>query len=175
MRRVFGRVALAVVVPLALAVSLVGVALAGPADHPVVGRWVVEAEPGGAVWTFQPRGTVVALGPGEITSEGTWEPIDEDGAFDATVEVAVTGQTLQVLGQVAPDVGAVALYITASEATRPDDWTPWSPESRLVGEPFRMVADETPQPTEQPLDCLRPEWVEGAVDWDRCDEALTAE
>ena len=37
-----------------------------------------------------------------------------------------------------------------------------------------MTVDETPEPTEAPLDCLRPQWADGEVDWDRCDGALTA-
>ncbi len=34
--------------------------------HPVVGRWNVVAETGGAVWTFQPDGQLLLIGPGEI-------------------------------------------------------------------------------------------------------------
>ena len=174
MRAPVGRTSISVITAaLLLLTSLVGGALAGPADHPVVGRWVVEAEPGGAVWAFQPSGMLAASGPGEIESKGTWTIVDEDGAFDATLEVTVTGQTLSVLGQVADDGTGVALYVTATEATAPDDWTPWPTESRLVGTPFGMMTAETPEPTEPPLDCLRPEWVEGAVDWDRCDEGVT--
>lgn len=172
--RVPGRAPLALAISLLLALSLAGAALAGPAEHPVVGRWVVEAEPGGAVWAFQPSGKLVASGPGDVQSEGTWEMIDEDGAFDASLDVVVTGQTLQVLGQVADDGTAVALYILASEASLPEDWTPWPAESRLVGRLFGMMTEETPEPTEPPLDCLRPTWVDGVIDWDRCDEGPTA-
>ncbi len=174
-RRTLARAAVAAAGTLALALSLMGSTVAGPADHPVVGRWIVDAEPGGAVWTFQPLGALLALGPGDIESAGTWQVVDEDGAFDATLEVAVSGQTLQILGQVAPDGEAVAMYITATEATRPDDWTPWPAESRLVAEPLSMTSDATPEPSEPVVDCLRPEWIDGAVDWDRCDATLTGE
>jgi hypothetical protein len=33
-----------------------------------------------------------------------------------------------------------------------------------------MMMEETPEPTATPVECLRPQWVEGQVDWDRCDE-----
>lgn len=171
--RVSGRAPLVAAVSLLLALSSAGTALAGPADHPVVGRWLVEAEPGGAIWAFQPSGELMASGPGDIQSQGTWEMVDEEGAFDASLDVAVTGQTLQVLGQVAEDGSAVAMYIIASEASLPDDWTPWPAESRLLGAPFGMMTEETPEPSEPPLDCLRPVWAEGVLDWDRCDEVLT--
>ena len=172
-RPVPGRPGLAVIAAVFVALALSGMALAGPADHPVVGRWVVEAEPGGAVWAFQRSGALIASGPGDIESDGSWEMADGDGAFDATLEVAVTGQTLQVLGQVAEDGTGVALYVSASEATAPEDWTPWPAESRLLGTPFGMMTEDTPEPTEPPLECQRPLWVEGMVDWDRCDEGVT--
>jgi hypothetical protein len=37
-----------------------------------------------------------------------------------------------------------------------------------------MMVEETPEPTEAPVECLRPQWVEGEVDWDRCDEDTPA-
>jgi hypothetical protein len=146
---------------------------AADADHPVVGRWVIEAEPGGAVWAFQPSGVLILTGPGDIVSEGTWVPGASEGAFDATVEVSVSGQSLEALGQVSPDATGLAVYVTASEATRPDDWTPWPAVSRLTGTRFGMLAEETPEPTEPPADCLRPQWIGDVIDWDRCDQALT--
>ena len=85
----------------------------------------------------------------------------------------MTGQQLQALAQVSPDGSGIALYVTATEATPPDDWRPWPPESRLVGERFGMMVEETPEPTETPLECLRPLWVDDEVDWDRCDGVLT--
>lgn len=163
---------LAAAVLLLAAVAASGLAL--DEEHPVVGRWVIEAEPGGAVWTFQPGGALVAMGPGEIISEGTWTPADGDGEFDAALEVMVSGQLLEVMGQVATDGSAIALYATATEAERPDDWTPWPAESRLLGYPLGMMGgDETPAPTAPPLECRRPSWSDGSVDWDRCDEGLT--
>lgn len=143
--------------------------LAQDEDHPVVGRWTVTSDAGGAVWAFQPSGVLVVTGPGEISSEGTWSPAAGPDELDATVDVMVTGQELRVLAQVAPDGMGLALYVTASDATRPDDWHPWPAESRLVGLPFGMMVEETPEPTEAPVECLRPLWVEGEVDWDRCD------
>jgi hypothetical protein len=143
-------------------------------DHAAVGRWTVESEVGGSVWAFQPSGALIITGPGDILSEGSWTPAAGEDELDATVDVEVTGQELQVLAQVAPDGTAIALYITASEAQRPDDWYPWPAESRIVGQRFGMMGGETPEPSEPPIDCLRPEWVEGEVDWDRCDGVAPA-
>lgn len=160
---------------LALAVSLLllaGFAAAAGAaedEHPVVGRWVIEAEPGGAVWAFQSSGALIVTGPGDIISQGTWTPAEGPGEFDAAVDVEVSGQRLEVLGQVSDDASGVALYVTSTDATRPDDWTPWPAESRIVGHPLGMMVSETPRPTEPPLECFRPQWVEGTIDWDRCD------
>ena len=150
-----------------------GTAFTQEPEHPLVGRWVVEAEPGGAVWAFQSDGSLILTGPGEIVSEGTWSAAAEPGAFDAEVDVAVSGQTIKVLGQLSDDGSTIALYVVASDATAPDDWTPWPAESRLLGTPLGMMTGDTPEPTVPPVDCLRPRWVDGAVDWDRCDEALT--
>jgi hypothetical protein len=172
-RHVPSRLVVAVAAAAFVVVSLMGMAVAGAAEHPVVGRWVVPGEPGGAVWAFQPSGALIASGPGDVQSEGTWEMVEGEGAFDATLDVTVTGQTLHVLGQVAEDGSGVALYVRATEATAPEDWTPWPAESRLLGTPFGMMAEDTPEPSAPPLDCLRPRWLDGAVDWDRCDEGLT--
>lgn len=148
--------------------------LAQSEDHPVVGRWTVESDVGGAVWAFQPSGKLVVTGPGEISANGTWTPAGIDGELDASVDARITGQELAVLAQVAPDGTALALYVSATEATSPEDWQPWPPESRLVGQPFGMMVEQTPEPTAPPVECLRPQWVEGEVDWDRCDEGAAA-
>lgn len=172
--RISGRAAFGLLASVSLVLSIPVATTADPAEHPVVGRWVVEAEPGGAVWAFQPSGALIASGPGDVQSEGSWQVAEEDGAFDAVIDVEVSGQVLQVLGQVADDGSEMALYVTATEATAPDDWTPWPAESRLLAAPFGMMTEDTPPPTEPPLDCLRPEWVDGVVDWNRCDEGLTS-
>ena len=157
------------------AVVVSSVAQDATEDHPVVGRWSITSdEVGGAVWAFQPSGSLIISGPGEIMSEGSWSPAAGPDELDASVETEVTGQQLEILAQVAPDGMALALYATATEAERPDDWHPWPAESRLVGERFGMMVEETPEPTEAPVECLRPQWVEGEVDWDRCDEDAPA-
>lgn len=148
--------------------------LAQNGEHPVVGRWTVTSDAGGAVWAFLPSGKLVVTGPGEISAEGRWLPAGGPDDLDASVDVTITGQQLEVLGQVAADGTGLALYITATEATRPDDWQPWPATSRLVGQPFGMMVEETPEPTEAPIECLRPQWLDGVVDWDRCDEAPPA-
>ena len=150
--------------------AVVASGLAQSAEHPVVGRWTVTSDAGGAVWAFQPSGKLVVTGPGEINAEGRWTPAAGADELDASVDVTVTGQELDVLAQVAPDGSALALYVTATEATRPQDWHPWPAESRLIGQPFGMMVEETPQPTQAPVECLRPQWVDGEVDWDRCDD-----
>lgn len=173
MRTSFGRTAFAslgAALLLLTAAAATGFASETTEDHPVVGRWSITSDAGGAVWAFQPSGALVVTGPGEIMSEGTWTPASGADELDATVDVQVTGQQLEALVQVSPDVAEIALYITATDATRPDDWRPWPPESRLVGQRFGMVVEETPQPSEAPADCLRPQWLDGEVDWDRCDE-----
>ena len=157
------------------AVVVTSVAQDASEDHPVVGRWSITSdEVGGAVWAFQPSGVLVISGPGDVMSKGTWSPATGPDEFDATVDVEITGQQLEVLAQVAPDGAGIALYVTATEATRPDDWYPWPAESRLTGQRFGMMVEETPEPTEAPVEGLRPQWVEGAVDWDRCDEDTPA-
>ncbi len=142
-------------------------------DHPVLGRFSVTSEAGGAIWAFQPSGKLVVTGPGDIVSLGTWVPAAGEGEFDAKVDVAVTGQVLEVLGQVSPEALEIALWVAATEATKADDWTPWPAESRLTGGRLGMMSEATPSPTPQPLDCARPEWVDGSVDWDRCDNVPT--
>jgi hypothetical protein len=154
---------------LVAAVVASGLVSAADEDHPVVGRWSITSDAGGAVWAFQPSGALFVSGPGEIMAEGTWAPAANEGELDAAVDMQITGQQLNVMAQVSPDATAIALYVTASEATRPDDWHPWPAESRLVGERFGMMAQDTPEPTEPPVECLRPQWADGAVDWDRCD------
>jgi hypothetical protein len=174
-RMTFGRSAIiSIAGALILLVAVVASGVAQPAeDHPVVGRFSITSEAGGAVWAFQPSGALIVSGPGEIMATGTWAPADADREFDAVVDMTVTGQLLEALGQVSPDGRAIALYVTASEATRPQDWTPWPTESRLTGERFGMVTDPSPSPTPAPPDCARPDWVVGIVDWDRCDDTMT--
>jgi hypothetical protein len=154
-------------------VLVAAVAATADQEHPVVGRWSITSDAGGAVWAFQPSGVLVISGPGEIMSEGTWTAASAEDELDARVDVLVTGQQLTVMAQVSPDATAIALYATATEATRPDDWRPWPTESRLVGERFGMMVEGTPEPTMPPVECLRPQWVDGAVDWDRCDDEPT--
>jgi hypothetical protein len=162
-----------VAILLVTAVAATGLAQDDAADHEVVGRWTLEAEPGGSVWAFQPSGMLIATGPGEILSEGTWTATGTEREFDIALDVVVTGQALEALGQVSPDGTEIALYVTATEATRPDDWRPWPAESRLIGERFGMMPAETPVPSAPPLACLRPDWVDGEIDWDRCDEVAS--
>jgi hypothetical protein len=157
---------------LIVALTVSGFASDEASDHEVIGRYSVESDAGGGVWTFQPGGLLVVIGPGDIISEGTWEPALGEREFDASVEVTVSGQTLDVLGQVSPGSDRIAIYVTATEPTRPDDADLWPTESRLVGERFGMVVDPSPSPEPTPEDCARPEWVEDAVDWDRCSVAL---
>jgi hypothetical protein len=173
-RNLWPRSAVALVASGLLLSTVVATSLAADPEPLVIGRWVVEAEPGGAVWAFQPEGGLVITGPGELLSEGTWSPAIEEGAFDATVQVAASGQVLEVLGQASDDGSAVALYVAATEASKPDDWTPWPAESRLVGHPLGMSPSASPEASTPPLDCLRPAWIGEQVDWDRCDEGVTA-
>lgn len=172
----FGRTALAslgAALLLLSAVAITGLASDATEDHPVVGRWAITSDTGGAVWAFQPSGALVVTGPGEIMSEGSWTAASAPDEVDAIIDAQITGQELTALAQVSPDGSEIALYVTATEATRPDDWRPWPAESRLVGERFGMMVEETPEPTETPLECLRPLWVDDEVDWDRCDGVLT--
>lgn len=173
--RAIGRQAISTLATaLLLLAAVVAGGLAAEEEHPLVGRWVIEAEPGGAVWAFRPDGALIITGPGDIISMGTWTPAEGVGEFDARVDVEVSGQALEILGQVATEAEAIALYVVATEATRPEDWTPWPAASRLVGHPLGMMVAETPAPTEPPLDCLRPRWMGDTVDWNRCDEVAGA-
>jgi hypothetical protein len=115
---------------------------------------------------------LVVTGPGDISSEGTWVAATGERDFDANVEVTVSGQVLDVLGQVSPDGDKVAVYVLASAPLRPDDAVPWPTESRLTGERFGMVVEPSPSAMPLPEDCARPEWVDDAVDWDGCSVAL---
>jgi hypothetical protein len=149
-------------------------AVAVSADHPVVGRFSITSEAGGAVWSFQPSGSLVVTGPGELVAEGRWTVGPAEREFDATVDVAISGQALAVLGEVAPDGTQVAIHVQATPPERPDDAVPWPPLSRLVGERLGMVPEGSPSPAPLPAECERPDWIDGEVDWDRCDLAVEA-
>ena len=148
--------------------------LDAPSEHPVLGRYSVISEAGGAVWAFQSSGSLVVSGPGDLVATGTWSSVGlADRAFDALVEVGVTGQELSIVGEVSPDHAAVAMHVDASVPTAPDLAVPWPPESRLVGE--RLAMSTQPTPSSSPdIDCRRPSWnQDGSIDWDPCD-ALAA-
>jgi hypothetical protein len=166
-----------IVAAMLLLAALVAGTAASEADsaHPVEGRFSAASDAGGAVWAFQAGGSLIVVGPGEIVSEGSWRAAEGEREFDAELDVTITGQQLVVLGEAAPDGSSIAMYVTASEATDPTAWTPWPAESRLVGERFGMAPDETPAPSLSPQDCARPVWIDGAVDWDRCDAVLLTE
>jgi hypothetical protein len=150
----------------------VGHGAAASEESPVVGRFSVVSEAGGAVWAFQPGGSLVLVGPGDLVSSGTWLEGPLRGEFDASVDVEVTGQELTVLGAVSPDGRQVALFVHATEATRRGNWDPWPSESRLLGDLLTTGTEETPSPDATLPDCLRPAWRSGEiVDWDRCEEA----
>ncbi len=158
-------------------VVLLGLAVAGLAadttdDDAVVGRFGITSVVGGAVWAFQPGGLLVVTGPGEISSGGSWSPASGEREFDASIDYDIAGQALTVQGQLAPDGMAIAIYVRATDPLKPDDAEPWPTESRLVGERVGMVSDATPIPSEPPTDCSRPAWVDGGVDWDRCDDLV---
>ena len=138
-------------------------------DSSLPGRFSVVADAGGAVWSFQPGGGLMVVGPGDLLAAGTWTPGSGPGEFDAELDVAITGQVLSILGAVSPDGEQVALYVAASAATSPLDGIHWPPVSRLVGDRVGLVADPTPGPTPAPADCLRTAWSAAeSVDWDRC-------
>lgn len=149
-----------------LALSVAVPVVAEPEIHEVEGRFSITSEAGGAVWAFQPGGVVVLTGPGEILSSGVWSAGPEDRDFDAIIEYEVAGQELAVQGQVSTDGQAVAVYVAATEALRPDDADPWPEDSRLIGERLGMVPEATAAP--ESADCDRPDWVDGEVVWDRC-------
>lgn len=150
-------------------VQAVGSAAAASDDHAVVGRFSISSEAGGAVWAFQPSGLLVLTGPGDIMSEGSWVAAVGADEFDASIGYAIAGQELQVQGAVSPDGSQVAVYVRATEPTRPDDAEPWPIESRLTGERVGMTPEASPSPSPLPPDCTRPQWLDGDVDWDRCD------
>ena len=104
-RTSFGRSAaasLAGAILLLTAVAITSLAANTTEDHPVVGRWNVISDAGGAVWAFQPSGVLVVTGPGEITSEGSWTPAAGPEELDATVDAQITGQQLAAMAQVSP-------------------------------------------------------------------------
>ena len=117
-RTSFGRSAtasLGAAIVLLSAVAITSFAGSTAEDHPVVGRWSVTSDAGGAVWAFQPSGLLVVTGPGEITSEGSWAPASGPEELDATVDAQITGQQLAAMAQVSPDGSQIALYVTATE------------------------------------------------------------
>jgi hypothetical protein len=162
-------------VGLGLAVAMLAVPARGWAtepveDSPVVGRYAVDSEAGGAVWAFQPSGQLVVLGPGELVAEGAWTEGPANGEFDGSLRIEVTAQDLEILGAVSPDGRQMALYVRAGEAAAPGDWDPWPAESRLLGTRLQMSPDEAPPPSPAASDCLRPAWgLDDVIDWDRCE------
>jgi hypothetical protein len=165
-------IAASVAMLVVLVLSAVSPAADSAADASLLGRFSVVSDAGGAVWSFQPGGGLMVVGPGDLLAGGTWAPGPGPGEFDAELDVAVTGQVLYILGAVSPDGRQVAIYVAASEATSPLDGIPWPPVSRLVGERVGFVADPTASPTPPPADCLRPAWgTAESVDWDRCSVA----
>jgi hypothetical protein len=173
-----------------LAVAIAGAALAtwstasgqedDPSDRPapsIEGRFSVVSAAGGAVWALQPRGQLTLVGPGDLIAEGAWREAAEPGAFDASLVVPVTGQSLTVLGALSPDGQRVALHVRASEPRTPADGVAWPQESRLIGERVGMLGGE-PIASTGPDECLRPSWdTSSVVDWDRCsiESSATAE
>jgi hypothetical protein len=140
----------------------------GFARPPIEGRYGIVSAVGGAVWTFLSDGQVMLIGPGDLMAEGRWQPAAAAGTFDASIDIAATGQTLTVLGGLAPDGRRVALHVAASTPLRPGDGVPWPPESRIVGERVGLVGEGPDQgwPADQ---CLRPVWEsKSVVDWDPC-------
>ena len=152
--------------------AAVGMAAEVTDDELVVGRYSVVSDAGGAIWAFQPGGLLFVTGPGDLVAEGTWTSGPEAREFDADVDVTITGQTLNAIGEVSADGRELAMYVISTDPTKPNDGVPWPADSRLIGEVFGMATDPTPEPSEPPADCLRPMWVDGAVDWDRCDATL---
>jgi hypothetical protein len=144
-------------------------------DHDVVGRFSITSDAGGAVWAFQPSGLLIVTGPGDIISAGSWTPASGDREFDAVVDYDIAGQTLTIQGQVAPDEHGIAIYVLGTEAQRPGDGEPWPAVSRLIGERVALTPETTALPSPAPIDCVRPDWVDGEVDWDRCDASPLSE
>jgi len=149
--------------------GLSGIAVAG-SEHDVVGRFSIESEAGGAIWAFQPSGALIVTGPGDQIEQGAWSASGtSDAMFDASVDYQVTGQELTVLGEVSPDGAQIALFVSATPPNDEDNALPWPTEARLTGQRFGLVAEPTPEPPLDPIECLRPSWREdGSVDWDRC-------
>lgn len=142
-------------------------------DHDVIGRFNIDSEAGGAVWSFQIGGELVIVGPGDLVARGTWAPtVGAAREFDAAVAVRVTGQKLQAMGEVAPDGGRIAMFVEATDATHADRGVPWPAESQLIGGRLGMTPSATPVPSAVAFDCQRPTWIGGGeVDWDRCNDA----
>jgi hypothetical protein len=135
----------------------------------VSGRYSVGSDAGGAVWSFLDDGRLVVLGPGDLQAEGSWSAVDGDGAFDATLSVAVTDQALRILGAASSDGRELALYVEATEPGSPADGTPWPPVSRLMGARVGLTGEASPRPSPPAQECLRPRWLAGGqVDWDPC-------
>lgn len=142
----------------------------GLEQHAVIGRFVIESEAGGAVWAFQSSGVLIITGPGDLMAEGRWTGAPGSGTgFDATVDVTVTSQQLNVLGEVSPSGREVAVYVAASPPDDQQNAVPWPPESRLVGQSLGLVGEPTPAPSIDPVECLRPSWSSSSsVDWAPC-------
>ena len=173
-----------VIVTVCLGAAMVGLwrGVAGQGSEPaeaseglsIEGRYGVISEAGGAVWAFLPGGQLTLVGPGDLVAAGTWLPATAVGAFDATVDIGLTGQTLTVLGALAPDGQRVALHVGASRPLSPENGVPWPAVSRLIGERIGMV-QVGPSPTPAAEDCQRPAWESGSVvDWDPCAAGPTA-
>ncbi|MFV2062057.1 MAG: hypothetical protein ACC726_00925 [Chloroflexota bacterium] len=165
----------AVIVGLVVSVALMAsawviVAAESDPQHDVVGRFSIESEAGGAVWAFQPSGKLILTGPGEQIAEGAWSSSAASSRkFDATLDVAVTGQELTVLGEVSPQGAGIALFIAATPPNDEDNALPWPSESRLTGQRFGFSSEATPVPSLDATECLRPSWAtDGTVDWDPC-------
>lgn len=138
-------------------------------QHPVVGRYSVVSDAGGAVWAFQAGGSLVVSGPADLIANGSWSSAElAERAFDASLDVGVTGQELTIVGEVSPDHGDIAMHVAATEPSAPELAAAWPSESRLVGDRLSMAAEPSPSVLPE-IDCLRPSWDEdGTVDWDPC-------
>lgn len=108
----------------------------------VVGRYAIDSQPGGAVWSFEKDGKVVIIGPGELMAGGDWQPGPLAGLFHGEVHVPVTSQWLAILGAVSPDGDQVAMHVLASEAGAPGDGVPWPATSFLVGRRVGLLPDD---------------------------------
>ncbi len=81
-----------------LALSTVSPAADSTDDPSLLGRFSVVSDAGGAVWSFQPGGGLMVVGPGDLLAVGTWAPGPGSGEFDAELDVVVTGQVLSCPG-----------------------------------------------------------------------------